>query len=74
MGREKKSRQVFSTYGMDRIEKLGAISSADDVAGVLGCSVQYARRLCANGTLEAVKMGSVWRVRTSSLLEFAGLA
>ena len=62
------------TYDMERINKLGAISSPSDAAGVLGCSVQYARRLCEHERLEAVKMGRRWRIKTSSLLEFAGLA
>ena len=74
MGRMRKSQQVFPTYNMDRINTLGAISSPNDAAGVIGCSVQYARRLCKEGRLEAVRMGNRWRIKTSSLLEFIGLA
>lgn len=64
----------IETFTREQIEHMGAVTNTNGVAGVLGCSVQYARRLCENGTLEAVKMGSNWRVRTSSLLKFAGLA
>lgn len=67
------SNGVIWTFTDEQIKRLGAVTNVNGVASVLGCSVQYARRLCENGTLEAVKMGSNWRVKTSSLLEFAGL-
>lgn len=66
--------KALKTYTMDQVKDMGAVTNVNGVAGVLGCSLQYARRLCERGKLEAVKMGTHWRVKTSSLLEFAGLA
>lgn len=66
--------RLIETLTREQIEHMGAVTNVNGVASVLGCSAQYARRLCENGTLEAVKMGAHWRVKTSSLLEYAGLA
>ena len=66
--------RTIKTFSNEQIKRMGAITDINGVAGVLGCSRQYACRLCERGKLEAIKMGTHWRVKTSSLLEYAGLA
>lgn len=67
--------KTIRTFTKEEIEAMGAMTNINGVVGVLGCSPSYARRLCEQGKLEAIKLGTQhWRVKTDSLLAFAGLA
>ena len=66
--------KTITTFSPEKVEAMGAVTNIAGVVGVLGCSGTYARRLCEQGKLKAVKLGSHWRVNTKSLLEYAGLA
>ncbi|MGW3352570.1 helix-turn-helix domain-containing protein [Nonomuraea rubra] len=38
--------------------------TAGEMAGLMGCSPQYVRRLCASGVLRARRAGRLWLIRT----------
>lgn len=54
--------------------KLPVMLSTEQAAQVLNVGTRTVGRMCAQGTLKAVKVMSLWRINRDALLEFAGIA
>ena len=47
--------------------------TTDDVALYLRCSARYAAKLCRDGRIRAMKVGSTWRTTKERVDEYVGI-
>ncbi len=54
-------------------ERVPLICEVDTVALILQCNEETVKRNCRSGKLKAFKVGSVWKIEKSALMEFCGI-
>lgn len=60
---------------LEEVEAMPAVLLSEDVAHIMGYSVQYVARLCRDGILKdcAVKTGNSWTINKAKALAALGL-
>lgn len=66
---ERHEHQRWSTLP----EPLPLVLTTNDVAELLGSSAKHVRDLCTRKEIQAVQVGSVWRIPTKPLLAQLGI-
>lgn len=64
---------VLKTKPITNWNQVALFMTCADVAWVLNCSNETARRMCSDGTLPAVKVGGQWRVEKNKFKAWLGV-